>query len=398
MCIVYVVDHDECLLGLYTSIDTSARLRQTCKPFATNVVLLARRPHLQLRTPTGDVAVRAPGKHAYAFPTMIDSDDGTWKVQKKTFFKLSVAIVANLAFVDEDAQGSIIVTPRERVCTHTLATPTRSIEVCAHLVTGDGVAVEGGNDGGTLFIGHGTPKVATAVPSEALPFKCSVTTLSGKVFVLDRMRDALAKEEQRLARLARHAFHEDSCVCVARIDALKEAIQIDQACVGKSGWQGKPSAHFRLRLSMTIAQRQGARRTTRFVLGTTVDTHPFFVVARVETPTMKIARVRRDEKHKEYRAERREDALEEWAAGGLRNAEIVRRDVFGRWYGSGDRRVEASGQAAHAADEAAEDEPWAGRGPAEPAGPAGPARPAGPADHRSDAAYCHLSAAAAEEA
>ena len=359
MRIVYVLDDDTCLLGLYTGIETAALLRQTCKPFATNAILLARRPHLQLRAHTGEPRVRSlGGVGSYAFPTAVD-DDGTWKLQQKTLFKLSVAIVADLAFVGEDAHGSITFTSRERVCTHTLATPTRSIEVRAHLVTGDGVAAPEPaaerSDGGSLLIFHESPKKnAAEVPPEALPIRCSVTTLSSKVVVLDRMKHALEQEEESLVLHARYARHALSTACAARIATLKEAIKIDQACVGKRGWQGKPCAHFRLRLSMAIFQQQGAS-TTRVVLGTTVDTHPFFVAARVETPEMKSARKRRGEKLKEDRAARNEDTLEEWAAEGLQNAEFGRRNLLGAWCGNEHRGVAAVAEEAVAEEAVAEE-------------------------------------------
>lgn len=385
MRIAYVLD-DTCLLGLYTSIDTAARLRQACKLFSANAVLLARRPHVQLRAATGDPAVRAPGRHAAAFPTKVD-DDGTWKVQQRTTFKLSIALVADLAFVGEDAHGSIVFISREQVCTHGLATPTRSIQVRAQLVTGDRVAAPDRNDGcppdgGLLLIEHKrAKKTALEDPPEALPLKCSVSTLSGKVCVLDRMREDLAAEESRLADIARHAMHERSLACLARIAVLKEAIAIDQTRVGKSGWHGKPSAHFRLRLSMAIVEPSAT-----VVLATTVDTPPFFVAARVETPKMKATRERRDAHFKEQRADLRENALESF-----------NRDVFGRWtsYGRHGAGGAAEGPAAEDVAEAAAPE-----GPA--AEEATPARAVEGEDHRSesekraDAAHRRLSAAASE--
>ena len=244
MRIVYVIDHESGLLALYTNVDTSARLRQASKSFSTNPHLLARRPRLEVCAHRGPVPDRKTGKPFRSFPTRVDSD-GTWKVQHKTSFSLSVALVADLAFVDEDVEGSITFTHRKQACTQTLITPTTTIEVCANLVTCDGEAVPDEPVAGVLNIVSKPTSLtpgALVLCDKPLPLKCSVKTLSSKVCVLERMRSDLKKEENRLANLALHATHVHSPACLERIATLKEAIAIDQTRVGLSGCNGKPSA------------------------------------------------------------------------------------------------------------------------------------------------------------
>lgn len=306
MAIHWVLDDEPSLLALYTTIDTAARLRQTCTAFALNAALLARRPSPRVQSRSGGTVARTLKDRPCDFPTEID-DKGRWRLQKHTRFNVHVVFACNLQFVAEGPQRSIVLEHHDHVCTDMGSRPDLLVKLRVELVTGDLVPVPSFVPGAKVIVGEG----GTTAPDDAggggkqggvFQVACAVETLSSSIYVLDRM----LRDRAFLATLGLttpvaptpRTLH-DNAKTLARIAGLDEAIKADESRKGMAGVNGKPSAHLRLLVTAELSTPTGVTRHTALSMET--HTHPFLVVSRVETTRMRETRELSDATRKEER-------------------------------------------------------------------------------------------------